>query len=257
MNTKILWLLKNAINNKLATCFTLSLSLTVTPLALAKYKPPQDQRPPGGYTSTTGSRGGCEETTGTTLLTVLAPQAHIGQTASSHPTFAWFVPNFSSLPMEFTLYTYDSSNVPKIAEKIKMQTSPGIMNLSLPKDKQGLTKGQKYLWQVAILCDLNHPSNDLVAKAEIEVVEMPKELTKKMPMVRERLEMTKLFAEAGLWYDALAEAIKTGRKDFVYDLLDDLAKLEQPDAVKSGSQQSEKLKQILASQQQPTAINLP
>jgi len=256
MMNRILWLLTKPINNKLAACFILSLLLTFTPLALAKYKPPQDQRPPGGYTSTTGSRGGCEENMGNKLLTVLAPQAHIGQTASIHPTFAWFVPNFSSLPMEFTLYTYDSSNVPKIAEKIKMQTSPGIMNLSLPKDKPGLTKGQKYLWQVAILCDLNHPSNDLVAKAEIEVVEMPKELTKKMPMVRDRLEMTKLLAEAGLWYDALAEAMATGRQDFVYDLLADLANLE-PDAAKSGSQQSEKLKQILASQQQPTAINLP
>ncbi len=256
MNTKILWLLKNSINSKLAI-FTLSLLLTVTPLALAKYKPPKDQRPPGGYTSTTGSRGGCEAM-GTTLLTVLAPQAHIGQTATSHPTFAWFVPNFSSLPMEFTLYTYDSSNVPKIAEKIKLQTSPGIMNLSLPKDKPGLTKGQKYLWQVAILCDLNHPSNDLVAKAEIEVVEMPKELTKKMPMVRDRLEMTKLFAEAGLWYDALATAMITGRRDFVDNLLADLSELEQPEAAKSGSQQSEKLKQILASRQQKqTAINSP
>lgn len=256
MNTKILWLLKNSLNSKLAI-FTLSLLLTVTPIALAKYKPPQDQRPPGGYTSTTGSRGGCEDM-GNTLLTVLAPQAHIGQTASSHPTFAWFVPNFSSLPMEFTLYTYDSSNVPKIAEKIKLQTSPGIMNLSLPKDKPGLTKGQKYLWQVAILCDLNHPSNDLVAKAEIKVVEMPKELTKKIPMVRDRLEMTKLFAEAGLWYDALAAAMMTGRRDLVDNLLAELSELEQPEAAKSGSQQSEKLKQILASRkQQQTAINSP
>lgn len=254
MNTKILWLLKNFFNTKLAAS-TLSLLLAFTPLALAKYKPPQGQRPPGGYTSTTGSRGGCEDM-GNTLLTVLAPQAHIGQTATSHPTFAWFVPNFSSLPMEFTLYTYDSSNVPKIAEKIKLQTSPGIMSLSLAKDKPGLTKGQRYLWQVAILCDLNHPSNDLVAKAEIELVEIPKELIKQRPMVRDRLKMTKLLAEAGLWYDALAEAMAVGRQDFVYDLLEDLANLEQPHAV-TGSQQSEKLKQILASDQQPTASNLP
>jgi len=45
------------------------------------------------------------------------------------------------------------------------------MKLSCCRRKPGLAVGQKYLWQVAILCDPNYPS-DLVAKAEIEVVEM-------------------------------------------------------------------------------------
>lgn len=248
--TQILWLLNKRIDSRLVTSCVLSLSMAVTPPALAEYKPPPDQRPPSGYTTSTGPRGGCEGSGGTSL-TVLAPQKHVGQTASVHPTFAWFVPDSKPLPMEFALYKYGPDSRPKLAHKLELKSSPGIMKLSFPKDKPALAVGQRYLWQVAILCDPNHPSSDLVAKAEIEVVEMPPTLKRALSTRMDRHEIIDLYAKAGLWYDALSEALETAENsrlgEVASTLLEDLAKLEEPEATQVGSRQSANLRQIVRS----------
>ena len=166
MKNKFTFFLNYRINSKIVTCCLTSLLLAYSTAALGEYKPPRTQRPPGGYTSTTGTRGGCEGI-GETSLRLLAPINHVGQTASLYPTFAWFVPETKSLPIEFRLYKYGSNGQPQLQNKWKLQSNFGIMTLSLPKDKPGLERGQRYIWQVAMLCDSNRPSNDLVAMAEM------------------------------------------------------------------------------------------
>ncbi|MFB2894664.1 DUF928 domain-containing protein, partial [Aerosakkonemataceae cyanobacterium BLCC-F50] len=160
--------------HRLLSASILTLFLSIVSAAFAKYNPPPDQRPPRGNSIGGGSRGGggCSGTSKTTL-TALAPQQHIGQTVSTRPTFAWFVPDSQSYKIEFTLYEYTSGNGPKRIEKIQLNSSPGIMKLSLPETIPDLTVGKTYLWQVAVLCNVNYPSNDLVTRAEIEVVPLP------------------------------------------------------------------------------------
>lgn len=251
--TKILWLLNKCIDNRLVTSCVLGLSLAVTPAALAEYNPPSDQRPPSGYTTSSGSRGRCE-VSGGPPLTVLAPQKHVGQTASTHPTFAWFVPDSRPFVMEFALFQSVPGRKPKPVQKIKLQSSPGIMKVSLPNSKPGLAVGQRYLWQVALLCDPNYPSRDLVVKSEIEVVGMPPALKMALSATRDRLEMAELYARAGLWYDALGEAIghagDSRLEEFSSTLLEDLAKLEEPEATQVGNRQSTNLRQIVSSEKQ-------
>lgn len=229
--------------NRLVTSCVLSLSLAVTPVALAGYTPPPNQPPPKGNTTSSGPRGGCESSQGASL-TVLAPIKHVGQTASTHPTFAWFVPDTKPFPMEFSLFELAEDNSFKLVEKLKLQSSPGIMQQSLPKDKSGLAVGQRYLWQVTVFCDPNHPSTALVARAEIEVVEMPSALKSALSSTTERSQIVELYANAGLWYDALREALGSAPSPtpevVAATLLEDLAKLEE-------LQQSAKLSQVVSS----------
>jgi hypothetical protein len=58
------------------------------------YQPPPPDRSSGPRRTTGGGTrgGGCEQQ-GEIDLTVLAPQTHIGQTASDHPTLVWYVPD--------------------------------------------------------------------------------------------------------------------------------------------------------------------
>ena len=125
------------------------------------------------------------------------------------------------------------------------------MKLTLPEDKPSLTLGERYLWQVAILCDSNHPSSDLIARAEIEVVQVPLAL-KRALATKNRFEMAEVYAEAGLWYDALSEALGSAKDarlgKVASSLLEDLAKLEEPKATQIESSQSENLRQIASSQ---------
>lgn len=224
MKNQTTYFLNNCHNNKLATCCITGLLLAYSTTALAGYKPPRTQRPPGGYTSTTGTRGGCNSV-GEASLSLLAPTNHVGQTASKYPTFAWFVPETKSLPMEFRLYKYGDDNQLQLQNWWKMQSQFGVMTLSLPENQPSLELGQRYVWQVAVLCDFNHPSNDLVATAEVDVVEIPSIIN-----IKENAgKQVDVLAEAGLWYDALGVALKTGERNTLTELLTDLAALEKPE----------------------------
>lgn len=215
--------MKNHIVRQLVTIGITSLVLASTTVVFAGYKPPRGQRPPSTRTTTTGGRGGCE-TNKEVSFKLLAPQKHVGQTASIRPTFAWFVPNSKPLPMEFRLYKYDAKGETQLQQQFQMQSKYGIMTLALPKNKPGLEVGNRYLWQVAILCNPNQAANDLVAMVEIDVVKMPTQVL----FVRNTRANVDVLAQAGLWYDALSEALRTGQKDAVLELMNNLASLETP-----------------------------
>lgn len=227
-----LWLLTKRIDSKLVTSFVLSLSLAATLPALAQYDPGSNQVPPSGNTTSSGSRGGCENIEGLPP-TVLAPLKHVGQTISVHPTFAWFVPDTKPFPMEFSLFELaKDGSFKKLVQKLEFVSSPGIMKLSLKENPPGLVVGQRYFWQVKISCNPNHPSSDLVASAEIQVVELPPTLKTALSATKNRQEMSNLYAEAGIWYDALREALEPAESSklgqVASTLLEELANLEEP-----------------------------
>jgi hypothetical protein len=232
MMIPIRWFLNKRINVKLVTSCTLSLALIVTPAALASYTP-GDQKPvPSDRKSDGGTTRGCSG--GDMRLTVLASRNYVGRTISQHPTFAWFVPRDSaSKPMQFTIYEWVPGGKPKEVRKMPLQSLPGIMKLSPFSDSEpGLQPGREYRWQVVIHCDPDNPSGDLVSEASIEVVGMPATLQSKLNKAVNSVEKANIYAEAGLWYNALDEALKLAQVSKLGEvgstLLNDLAQLEAP-----------------------------
>lgn len=232
MMIPIQWFLNKRIKIKLVTSCALSLALIVTPAALASYTP-GDQKPvPPDRRSDGGTTRGCSG--GDMPLTVLASQNYVGQTISRHPTFAWFVPGDSaSKPMQFTIYEWLGGGKPKEVRKMSLPSSPGIMKLSPFSDSEpGLQPGKEYFWQVVIHCDPDNPSGDLVSSASIEVVGMPPAVQSKLNTEANSVEKANIYAEAGLWYNALDEALKLAQASKLGEvgstLLNDLAKWEAP-----------------------------
>lgn len=222
-----------SLNSIIASCILAS-ALAITTVVRAEYKPPTSQKPPTGKTTGTISRGGCSG--GAESLTALAPYSHVGQTSSPHPTLAWFVPDSQSYAMEVRLDKYDPSGDRTRLRTVQLQSQPGIMVLSLSEQK--LSTG-RYRWQVVILCNPNRPSSALVVEADIDVVDRPADLADALSAARP-LTRVNLFAESGLWYDALGEALRA-EEPTIQALLADLAALE----ASSAPAQHEKLKQIL------------
>ena len=149
--------------------------------------------------------------------------------------------------MEFRLYQYEPNGDTKI-HTVNLQSQPGIMSLSLPADQPGLTVGQRYRWQVVILCNPNRPSEALVAEADIEVVEPSPALAKELAATNNLIEKANLYAESGLWYDALGKALQSTQgttKDFQLTLLEDLAKVEEQEELAQGRTQSARLRKII------------
>ena len=204
----ILWFLNKRINVKLVIFYALTLVLIVAPIALANYVP-GDQKPvPPDRRSDGGTTRGCSD--GDIPLTVLASRNYVGRTISQRPTFAWFVPQDSAAkPMQFIIYEWTPRNQAIEVHKVSLQSLPGIMKLSpFSKDEMGLQTGKEYRWQVVIHCDPDNPSGDLVSAASIEVMEMPATVKQQLNRVISNSEKAQIYAKAGLWYDALDEALK-------------------------------------------------
>ncbi|WP_404790457.1 DUF928 domain-containing protein [Altericista sp. CCNU0014] len=199
----------------------LSVALWIAPVALAKYRPPKTPSAPKD-TMPGASRGGCESNA-SVGLSPLVPFSHVGQTSTQHPTFTWFVPDRSPHPLQLRLFT--STGQPLY--RTQMQSQPGMMQFSLPQDRPGLAIGQSYRWQVVLVCNPNISSMNVVAVAEIAVVKPSSALQTQLAAAQTPQQRIDLYAEAGLWYDAIAEAHKSPQsQSAVLELLDSLASSE-------------------------------
>lgn len=216
-----------------------------------RYSPPPPSGTSGTVRGSTGTRGTCDSTSETTetTLTILAPVSHTGRTNSTRPTFAWFLSKAKSQPVEFSLYEYVTDSKVKRIYKTNppLPASEGIMQFTLPETEPELVAGRRYLWQVALLCNLNHPANDLVAAATIDVVAAPPNLKTALSATTDRLQKAQLYAASSFWYDALAETLDNPKAQaFRLSLLRDLEQLETPKDAKATNEQSNQLKQVIA-----------
>ena len=190
----------------LITCIS-TIILLPNQASFAGYKPPPNQKPPSGYTDSSGVRGKCSATDNSKIL-LLAPVTHVGQATSSYPSFAWFLPKHQSLPIEFSIYELNDDNqASKQVFRDKLPNASGVMNIELREHKQALKLGKRYVWQVEVLCNPNRPSRNIVVSAEIDIVELPSSLKAALSKTDSPLQRANLYAEAGMWYDALKEAL--------------------------------------------------
>lgn len=216
-------LLKPRQQHALIASLVLTLSISIAPMALAKYHPPKRPSAPK-VTRPGASRGGCDPNT-SVGLTPLVPFSHIGQTSSQRPTFTWFVPDRTSHPLQFRLFKSNGQPL----YRTEMQSQPGIMQVSLPQNQRELTTGQVYRWQVVLVCNPSTPLSNVVATADIEVVKPIARLQTQLATTQTPQQRIDLYAVSGLWYDALAEALKSPNSQNsspVLELLDSLASSE-------------------------------
>lgn len=223
------------INRILSGSLILASLLIATP-SWAGYTPVEPSAP-SSPTTNTGRRGGC---TGDLAagLTVLAPKNHVGRTLSSHPTLAWFVPDEQPMPLELSIYDITEEGQRQLVYRTEMSSTEGVMALTLPEDYVGLEIGHRYTWQVVLLCNPNRPSSALVASTEMEVIPHTADLDTQLRQLNEAedvgsdrfyQERSKLYANAGIWYDAIADALQQSSSSeisSILTLLDELAQYE-------------------------------
>jgi Domain of Unknown Function (DUF928) len=205
MGYKVALLLTQRIVTRLTAGIVLGLWL-VPALSVA-----QDDTAPGSGRSSGGR--GCGTNTlpvapDAPTLILLAPSKQTGQTVSTRPTFAWFVRDTVSSPLEFRLYEQDNDRF-KLVKEIKderLRSMPGITVMAPGGTLPELTIGKRYRWQVELVCNPSRPSSNLFAEAVIDVVPMQAGLKTQLAQARDRLGQAKLYAQANLWYDVLKAA---------------------------------------------------
>jgi hypothetical protein len=159
------------------------------------YKPPLRGAPGGRIGG--GTRGVAGEKL---AVSVLAPDDR-ALTISEQPILYWFISNRTSLPVEVVVM--DPGGVaPMLEMSMAPPTQAGVHAIRLADHGIRLAPGVAYRWYVAVVPDAGRRSRDILAGGTVERVVPSPDLSASLSQAG-RDERVFLYANAGLWYDAL------------------------------------------------------
>lgn len=195
--------------------FLSSLSILPTPIApvlVARGGIFQGYNPPSRFeriqrTQGAGSRG-CNTMNTPVSLNLVAPKDHIGTTVVGHPTFLWHIS--APAPMRFTLVEPGVAK-PLMDKQINVE-KPGIVQLEMPQEAPELLVGKQYRWVASIICNKNRPSENIYARTWVKRVTSSPSLEQKLRAATKESERASVYAQSGIWYDAIATAYKASQE---------------------------------------------
>ncbi|MEM9769606.1 MAG: DUF928 domain-containing protein [Cyanobacteria bacterium P01_D01_bin.71] len=142
-------------------------------------------------------------------LVALMPQTNYGFTQNAYPTIYFYLPPTTAEQVKFVLLN-ESTNELIYESRFGISDRSGIASISLPDNgiQQPLEVGEAYVWYIAVVCEPTDPSADVVTEGQIARVES-------LPAVATATAETlpAVYAEAGLWFDALAAAATLKQDD--------------------------------------------
>jgi hypothetical protein len=162
---------------------------------LPVYKPPTNKMPGarvGGV-----MRGGPGRDP---YLVALVPD-HIALTHKAYPVLYWYLSQLTTLPLVFTLRE-ELAVRPILEARLKPPDRPGAQMIRLKDFGIELKEDVTYRWYVSVQRDPEYPSQDIVTGGAIQRVAYVDGLIINMGYSGPR-DPLHLYADAGLWYDAL------------------------------------------------------
>jgi hypothetical protein len=159
------------------------------------YKPPLRGSPAGRVGG--GTRGITDRESFSLL--VLAPD-HVGMTVKEQPCLYWYISK--PLPYSFELTVIErKAEKPLFENIIKNPERGGIQSIRLTDYNVHLRRNVQYKWFVTLVTDANHRSKDILAGGIITSVEPSQTLLAKLKAGDNNAPF--IYAEEGLWYDAM------------------------------------------------------
>ena len=160
------------------------------------YRPPP-RGAPGGRVGG-GTRGPMNDLP---LLLALVPD-HVGLSSEVQPRLVWYLSKATAYPVEFTLIN-EKEVTPLVEKRLSSPTESGIHIISLADYDLKLEKGKTYQWFVSLISDPEHRAADIIGGGMIEVGDVTASLREGLRNANS-IEATRLWAQAGFWYDALS-----------------------------------------------------
>lgn len=181
---------------------------------LYAYKPPAPPRRVGspGRRSDGGARTGCTGNSGkplVALVPVYGPQTSelvFGVTTVEYPTFWFYLPYQATTTGTFLLR--DENNKTAYETQLALPQTPGIIRLPLPDNSPALESGKLYHWYFKVSCGTGIDFVDGWVQRNSLSANLQKRLEQATP-----LERSLLYANNGIWFDALTTAAELRRTD--------------------------------------------
>ncbi|NJK52861.1 MAG: DUF928 domain-containing protein [Leptolyngbyaceae cyanobacterium SU_3_3] len=158
------------------------------------------------------TRGSCTQDQ---TLTPLIPHDRLSLTLSERPTFFWSAPQTSTGAAQFLLMSDNDTQI--VYETIlTLPSASGIVEFTLPAQAPALEVGKQYHWYLTIACSPDDFDNGMRVEGWVERANPDRTLTQALKMA-EPDQHSRLYAEAGIWHEALSAVAKT-RRDKPADL---------------------------------------
>lgn len=172
------------------------------------FKPPKRADPPP---SAGGSTRGSSCLKGNKPLTSLLPPNKLGLTLAERPTFFWFVPESSVKTAKFLLLTDNNEKV-VYETTLTLPNKPGIISFTLPNTAPELAVGKSYHWYLTVVCNSLDSSINPWVDGWVERTQAEARLSENLAKANPQ-KLPSLYAEAGIWHDALATSVQLRRND--------------------------------------------
>lgn len=143
-------------------------------------------------------------------LIALIPQSNIGLTVSEYPTLLFYIPdaNLEGVNLEFAIY--DSQGKDLIyQQKLAIKDGDAIIAIDLAKSLSlpPLAVGKIYSWNFSIVFDPEDMSNSTLVTGWIQRVALKSDIQDRLNTVLPQ-EQPMIYADNGIWYEALASLAK-------------------------------------------------
>ncbi|MEM9003883.1 MAG: DUF928 domain-containing protein [Cyanobacteria bacterium P01_F01_bin.86] len=144
-------------------------------------------------------------------LVALIPDSNYGLTESGYPTFYFYLPPTDAPLVKFVVYN-ETTNELFYEGQFRIKGESGVLGVTLPNNglQKSLEVGQSYVWYLSVVCD-----PDAIDQSANPVVEAMVERVDPLPEVAQSAatDLPRVYAEAGIWYDALAASANLRQQD--------------------------------------------
>jgi hypothetical protein len=151
-----------------------------------------------------------------TTLTALVPN-HTGLTIASQPVLYWYLSRPSTHPIEITVVP-EAGTSPLFESRLNPPIAAGVHEFRLADLGVQLSPNSVYHWYVAMVRNADRRSQDVITGGVLERVTSPEGLAAALALAP-LADHPRLYADAGLWYDALdalSHLIKTAPTDLTW-----------------------------------------
>ncbi|MGB0911864.1 MAG: DUF928 domain-containing protein [Nitrospirales bacterium] len=133
------------------------------------------------------------------MLFAMVPD-HLGLTISEQPSLYWYLSRPAPYKMVLTVNQEDLIR-PVLETTLADDGVPGIHSICLNAHNVRLELNKEYRWFVELVVDADSPARNLVAGGRIKRISPPETLLVQLRNA-EPQDVTSIYSEAGLWYDA-------------------------------------------------------
>ncbi|MEC4812648.1 MAG: DUF928 domain-containing protein, partial [Scytonema sp. PMC 1069.18] len=146
-------------------------------------------------------------------LTALIPLRGLGLT-SQNPKFWFYVPSQgnASYSAEFLLEDKSNTGNQVYSQTFKLEKTPGIMSISLPK-KIKLDSNKIYEWKLSVIVNPKDRNDDCFIYGGVKQVPLTRDVSDKLKSAKTARERIAIYAENGLWYDVLTDLAELRRQN--------------------------------------------